>query len=158
LPVRFPAGRTALDAELNLVCLTWNAFGLANFGRELTLCNLAASSKADIISVTEVEYRANRAPFAMDGYTTFLPLVEKGAKTRVLVLVKSSLATEANATLRTDLMTTSIPTVWVELGPHVQRVGDRTALHRGLLYAGVYRQWEDTLIVEREATRTDWTV
>jgi hypothetical protein len=52
----------APDAELDLICLTWNAFGLANFG------NLAASS----------------------------------------------------------------------------------ALHRGLLYAGVYRQWEDTLGVERE--------
>jgi hypothetical protein len=134
----------APDAELDLICLTWNAFGLANFG------NLAASSKADIISLTKVEYKADRAPFAMDGYTTFLPLVEKGAKTRVLVLVRSSFATEANATQQTDLMTTSIPTVWVELGPHMQRVGDRTALHRGLLYAGVYRQWEDTLGVERE--------
>jgi hypothetical protein len=86
----------------------------------------------------------------MDGFTTFLPLVEKGAKTRFLVLVRSSLATEANATLQTDLMTTSIPTVWVELGPHEQRIGENTALHRGLLYAGDYCQWEDTLVVERE--------
>lgn len=115
----------------------------------MALSNLASSNKADIITISEVEYKPEHAPFALDGYTVFLPLVEQGAKTRVLVLVRSTLAVEANATLRTDLMTTSGNTVWVELGPHVRRAGGRTALHGGLLFAGVYRQWEDTLETER---------
>lgn len=133
-----------------MICLTWNADSLGSFGKELALSNMLADNNVDIVAITEVEYTATDAPFALEGYTTFLPLVEVGAKTRVLLLVRTTLATEANAILRKDLMTTSVASIWVELGPHVRNVGGRTAAHAGLLFCAIYRQWENTLDEERE--------
>jgi hypothetical protein len=134
-----------------IICLAWNAEGLAKFGRELALANLATNTGADVIVVSEAELRPSEADFKLEGYTTFSPLTDPGAKTRTLILVESKMATDCNATCRADLMSPEVSSVWVELGPHTRRAGSgqRAVSHGPLLICGVYREWEDTLITER---------
>jgi hypothetical protein len=136
-------------SKSDIVCLAWNAEGLANFGRELALANLATTTGADIVVISEAELKPDSATFEMDGYTTFSLLTEPGGKTRVLVLVKTVMATECNAVCRTDLMSPEVSSVWNELGHHTRRVGGREVRHGPLLFAGVYRQWEDDLGTEK---------
>jgi hypothetical protein len=68
------------------------------------------------------------------------PLTKRGEKTRVLLLIKFSLATEVNTTLRTDIMLTSVPSIWVQLGTHVSHARGREAHHGPLLFAAVFIQ------------------
>jgi hypothetical protein len=70
--------------------------------------------------------------FSINGYTTYLPLVLPGEKTRVLTLVKSNLAVQASVNRRLDLMSSSVQSVWIELNlPRLKK----------LVIGGVYRQW-----------------
>jgi hypothetical protein len=138
-----------------LTCLNWNANNINCSGRELALANLLAVNDVDIASITETELNASSPLFEMDGYTTFAPLVDPGAKTRVLLLIRSTIATRGNAKVRLDLMSSSVPTVWVQMGAHEVRKGGRTARHSGMLFAAVYRVWTDS---EKETGKAvEWT-
>jgi hypothetical protein len=84
--------------------MTWNSEGLLTVGKELALSNLLAANKVDIMAVTEVEIPASAAPFSISGYVTFSPTVKPGEKTRVLLLVRDSIALESNSMPRLDIM------------------------------------------------------
>eukprot|EP00095_Tigriopus_kingsejongensis_P001844 maker-scaffold10_size831480-snap-gene-7.21 protein:Tk01844 transcript:maker-scaffold10_size831480-snap-gene-7.21-mRNA-1 annotation:"exodeoxyribonuclease iii" len=101
--------------------------------KALALSHLLAANDVDVAVITEMELPpASAGCFAVAGYHTFLPLVPPAAKTRVLMLVKSDLAVRAGAQLRTDFMSTSVPTIWLELDlPGV----------RLLLIGGIYHLW-----------------
>jgi hypothetical protein len=72
--------------------MTWNAAGLLWLGRELAFCNLLGANTVDVMAVNEVKILALSAPFAVAGYVTFCPTVQPGKKTRVLVLVRDTIA------------------------------------------------------------------
>ena len=113
--------------------MTWNAGGLSN--KENSLAHLLATYKVDVAIITETELSVSIAPnYALNGFTTFLPMVEDGEKTRVVALVRSDLAIKANARLRHDIMSSPVQTVWVDL---------RLPKGGSLVVGGVYRQWLD---------------
>ena len=113
--------------------MTWNARGLSS--KENSLGHLLVTHEVDVAIITEAELSVSLAPnYALSGFTTFLPLVKKGEKTRVVALVRSSLAISANARLRHDIMSTPVQTVWLDL--RLPRGGS-------LVIGGVYRQWLD---------------
>jgi hypothetical protein len=126
-----PGGAASVPATLNI--LTWNAANLARGTKELALSHLLVSNNVDVAVITETELPAPSAVvFSINGYTTYLPLVLPGAKTRVLTLVKSNLAMQASAKLCLDLMSSSVQSVWIQLSlPKLKR----------LVIGGVYRQW-----------------
>jgi hypothetical protein len=70
-----------------LKVMTWNACGLMKPGRELALLHLLASADVDAATITETEIPSTVINFAGHGYTTILPIVPAGGKTRVVVLV-----------------------------------------------------------------------
>jgi hypothetical protein len=81
------------------------------------------------------------AEFKLSGYVTFSPIVASGGKTRVLVLVREDVATKSNARLRKDLMTESVPSVWIQQDARVQGRHH----HSAFLLGGLYRQWSNGL-------------
>jgi hypothetical protein len=90
--------------------------------------------------ITEAELPAPLAVvFSISGYTTYLPLVHSGVKTRVLTLVKSNLAVQASVKLRLDLMSSSVQSVWIELSLPKQK---------RLVIGGVYRQWSSVTTMD----------
>jgi hypothetical protein len=126
-----PGSAAGVPAPLNI--LTWNAANLARGTKELALSHLLVTHNVDLAVITETELPAPSAVvFSINGYTTYLPLVPPGVKTRVLTLVKSNLAVQASIKLRLDLMSSSVQSVWIELSlPKLKR----------LVIGGVYRQW-----------------
>lgn len=98
--------------------------------------------------------------FAVAGYTTFEPQTAPGRKKRILILVRSSVATRSNARLASELMDPSVPSVWIRLdaGLTVARGGGRTAVHGAILLGGLYRQWshgqDRSMEMEREQLET----
>jgi exonuclease III len=125
----------------DLVVLAWNCNRILHGSRELDLVNLLTATAADIACLSETEIPAESAPFAVDGYSTFYPLLKKGAKARVLILVKNELAVRANARVEATLMTTEFPSVWIRLDAHLVRGGGHDHLHGAALLGAVYRQW-----------------
>jgi hypothetical protein len=120
----------------SLVLMTWNASRLLSSGRELALTHLLASSSVDITTVTECKMPETANDFAVEGYTTFHPLVPKGkSKTRVIILVKNGLVTSANVHVCPDLMDNKTQSVWLQFGP-IPPMG-------GFTLCGVYRTWSD---------------
>jgi hypothetical protein len=83
--------------------------------------------------------------FELDGFITFCPLVDSATaqKTRVLLLVKAEVATKDNARLREDLMSPTVPSVYVQIDGHDDRIGGGIVQHAGVLFAAVYRTWTD---------------
>jgi hypothetical protein len=79
--------------------MTWNAANLTHHGRELALFNLLVSNHVDVMVVTEAELPTlTAALFALPGYTSFLSQTSAYLdKCRVVTLVRSPLAIEANA-------------------------------------------------------------
>jgi hypothetical protein len=123
--------------------MTWNAAGILRGSHELALINLLTASSVDIAIVTEVEIPHSSAPFAITGYTTFYPN-KAGHSTRVLMFIKTSVATESNAMLKPEFMDDSGQSIWVSLGHGGGRtpVGDvANARHGNILVGGFYRQW-----------------
>jgi hypothetical protein len=130
------AVRQVYQPSAGLVCITWNAANLTQGSRELALINLLEETRVDIAIVTETELPSTSAEFKLSGYVTFSPIVASGGKTRVLVLVCEDVATKSNARLRKDLMTESVPSVWIQLDARVQGRHH----HSALLLGGLYRQ------------------
>jgi hypothetical protein len=130
--------------------MTWNSNGLLSGSRELALSNLLENNNIDVLVATETEIPASAAPFATTGYVTFLPLVREKERTRMIMLVKSSLVTLASVRIRTDLMDlTACQSVWVTVESHTKDGHS----HGGLTIGGTYRQWSrmgTTLNVEQE--------
>ena len=122
--------------------ITWNAANLSRGSRELALSNLLVNNNVDIAIVTETELLPEATAFAVEGYTTFLPLVRSGAKVRLIALVKNSLSSSVSVCM--DLMSNIVPTIWLELS----RPGNKSVI------GGVYRQWSDCghsgMVMERE--------
>ena len=114
-----------------LVIMTWNAAGLnKGMTKELALVELLQRHSVDVAAISEAELDVSTAlTFAIEGYTTFIPPTNTDDKIRVLLLVRTSLAISANATLLPDA--TSGLSVWVDLHlPHRLCIG------------GVYRPWK----------------
>jgi hypothetical protein len=104
------------------------------------LVNLLVKTGAEVCVITEAEVPSKTSPsFAVDGYTPFHPPPSSTGKYRVLLLVKSSLATSANARLRTDLMS-SAQTIWVELDVDKDDCSKRKDKDTTII-GGVYREW-----------------
>jgi hypothetical protein len=87
--------------------MTWNAEGILSNGRELTLLNLLNDNNVDVGIVTEMEIPSSgHDDYNVEGYHSYLPLspskLLKTAKYRVVVLVRSALATATK--IRSDLM------------------------------------------------------
>jgi hypothetical protein len=103
------------------------------------------TNDVDIACITETELAATAPTFEVMGYQTFSPLVDPGTKTRVLLLVKTWIATKGNARVRQDLMSCSVPSIFVEIEAHEVNKGGRTARHAGVLVGAAYRVWMDSL-------------
>jgi hypothetical protein len=125
----------------SLRVLTWNTDSLLNGGSALALSKLLEDTRANIVVVTKTELAASDAPFDHTGYTSFRPLVRSGGMTRVLILVKTTLAVAANARLCLDIMDPTVQSVWVRLDAHVLRAGGRAVPLGSMTVGGVYRQW-----------------
>jgi exonuclease III len=120
-----------------LSIVTWNVHGLLTGSRELALANFLETNDVDIMIATETEIPDTAAPFATTGYITFFPPVKRIEKerTRMLMLVKSSLVTLANVRLCPNLMAVATcQMVWITMDPHT-RHGQQ---HGGLTEGGTY--------------------
>jgi hypothetical protein len=84
--------------------MTWNAEGILSNGRELALLNLLNDNDVGIVTETEIP-SSSHGDYNVEGCHSYLPLspskLLKTAKYRVVVLVRSSLATVAK--IRLDL-------------------------------------------------------
>jgi hypothetical protein len=127
--------------------MTWNSEGILSSSRELTLLNLLNDNDVNACIVTETEIPSNgHGDFHMEGYLSYLPLAPsellKTAKYRVVVLVRSALATATK--VRSDLMHAAVQAVWIWLdlqGSH--RPGTRGPPGTRFLVCGLYREWLD---------------
>jgi hypothetical protein len=113
--------------------LTWNASNLTWGGHESALLVLLETTGADIIIVSEAELPRHYidAGFNINGYMTFFPLLglDMNAKARVIALTKTELSPHIK--LRTDLMSASMQSLWIE-----------AALPSGKVqFGGFYRTW-----------------
>jgi hypothetical protein len=113
--------------------LTWNASNLTWGGHESALLVLLETTGADIIIVSEAELPRHYidAGFNINGYVTFFPLMglDMNTKARVIALTKTELSPHIK--LRTDLMSASMQSLWIE-----------AALPSGkVLFGGFYRTW-----------------
>lgn len=98
-----------MKREGDFVVVSWNCDGVLSSSRELDLLNLLDSTEADVATLSQAEIPAASAPFAVNGYATFYPTTEADAKVRVLVLVKTKLAAQANAGVVDSLQSTDFP-------------------------------------------------
>jgi hypothetical protein len=107
--------------------------------KELGMLELFKSNDVSVAVVTEAEVPASTGTFDINGYNTFLPLVDSHDKYRVIVYVRQDVATLLNARLATDIMVRGQQTVWVHLDASPSRPGGRGS--PAVLLGGVYRQW-----------------
>jgi hypothetical protein len=88
--------------------------------------------------------------FAVDGYTSYLsPPSAYLDKHRVIILVRSTLATAANARICKDIALSTIQSAWVELDLH-----DGPNKKKTFILGGVYREWGGTAKEKEEAVAT----
>ena len=86
----------------------------------------------DIIGVSEVDLMDfdEKKPFKIEGFNTFFPLKRPGSnKKRLLCFVKDNL----DITQRSDLMSNTISSVWLELKTKSQKI----------LICTIYREWDN---------------
>jgi hypothetical protein len=128
--------------------MTWNAEGILSNGRELTLLNQLNVNNVDVGIVTETEIPSSgHRDYNVEGYHSCLPLspseLLKTAKYRVVVLVRSALATETK--IRSDLMHAAVQSVWIQLDMQgtAGRPGTRGPPGTRVLVCGMYRRWSD---------------
>jgi hypothetical protein len=114
--------------------MMWNANSLLSGSRELALAYLLDNNSVDVMVVTETEIPDLSAPFATAGYVTFFLLVRAKEKTRTIMLVRASLATQAGVQVRPDMKIATFQTV---LNAH-KRLGQS---HGAVTIGGIYRQW-----------------
>jgi hypothetical protein len=98
--------------------MTWNAEGILSSGRKLTLLNLLIVNDIDVGIIKEAEIPSSgHRDFNVEGYHSFLPLSHsellKTAKYRVMVVVRSTLATVAK--IRLDLMHRTVQSTWIQM-------------------------------------------
>jgi hypothetical protein len=97
--------------------MTWNSEGVLCSGRELVLLNLLTANNVDIgiVKVAKIP-DSSHGDFNMEEYHSYLPHASKLLKTakyRVVVLVRSELATAMK--IRLDLMHAAVQSVWIQL-------------------------------------------
>jgi hypothetical protein len=119
--------------------MAWNAQNLTWGSKELGMLQLFRSNDVSVAIVTEAEVPAAMGGLNIDGYVSFVPDVDPLDKLRVIVYVRSDVATALNARLATDIMTFGQQSVWVRLDARPPRLGERGT--PALLVCGVYRQW-----------------
>jgi hypothetical protein len=132
--------------------MAWNSEGILSSGRELALLNLLTDNDVDISIVTETEIPASsHGDFNVEGYHSYLRQASellKTAKYRVVVLVRSALATATK--IRLDLMHSAVQLVWIQLDLQgTPRPGTRGPPGTRVLVCGFYREW---LVLARETT------
>ena len=90
--------------------------------------NFLENEQIHIAALLEIDLRnvCEKNPPAMEGFSTLLPLALN--KVRLAVFVKTELMSKLK--IRRDLMTTEIPTIWLELTGH-----------RKVMICAVYREW-----------------
>jgi hypothetical protein len=98
--------------------MTWNAEGILYNGKELALLSLLNDNDVDVGIVTKTEIPSSgHGDYNVEGYHSYLPLspseLLKTAKYRVVVLVRSALATVTK--IRSDLMHAAAQSVWIQL-------------------------------------------
>jgi hypothetical protein len=127
--------------------LTWNSEGILSSGRELALLNLLNDNNVNVSIVMETEIPSSgHRDFHVEGYHSYLPLAPsellKTAKYRVMVLVRSALATVTK--VRSDLMHAAVQAVWIQLDLQgTPRPGTRGPPGTRILVCGLYREWSD---------------
>jgi hypothetical protein len=97
--------------------MTWNSEGILCSGKELALLSLLTANDIDVGTVTAAEIPATgHGDFNVKGYHSYLLQASdllKLAKYRVLVLVRSVLATATK--IRLNLMHAAVQSVWIQL-------------------------------------------
>jgi hypothetical protein len=91
--------------ENNLNIMAWNAQNLTWGSKELGMLQLFRSNDVSVAIVTEAEVPAAMGGLDIDGYVSFVPDVDPLDKLRVIVYVRSDVATVLNARLATDILT-----------------------------------------------------
>ena len=111
--------------------VTWNVANITRgASKEIAIHQLLVKNKVDVAALTEAELPQTTAKeYALQGYSAFFPPVSDRGKLRLMLLIRTDLASYAR--VRTDLPAIPIA-VWVELAlpgrPH-------------LLVGAVYRTW-----------------
>jgi hypothetical protein len=110
--------------------MTWNANNMTFGQKENILRNILETNDIDLAVITEAELPyAYVEGYNITGYTAHFPFIKKDSKARVFILVKNKLASLTQT--KTQLMTSSPQTVWVE-----------AALPSGtIILGGIYRTW-----------------
>jgi hypothetical protein len=124
--------------------MSWNCGGILYGTHDLDLVNLVVINNVDVVALSETELPASAAEFAIADFTSFYPIVNPGAKTRVLLLIRTKIAACCNAKLATSLMDDSLPSVWVQLEAHGadrDGGGGHQPASGALLLGAVYRKW-----------------
>jgi hypothetical protein len=132
--------------------MTWNSEGILCSGKALALLNFLTNNDVDICIVTEAEIpTSGHGDLNVEGYHTYLPHASdllKSAKYRVVVLVRSALATAMK--IRLNLMHAAVQSVWIQLDLQgTPRPGTCGPLGTRVLVCGLYREWSE---VARERT------
>jgi hypothetical protein len=156
------AGRKEEEKDLiktstgDLVVIAWSCNRILTHGKDLELSLLLAETHADVAIISKTEIPAGHAMFAVAGYAGFT-LMSTG-KTRIIILISNKVATLSNPKLVPEHMSGDFPSVWIKLGAHRVRDGDRVELRGAVLLGGVYRQWSDAegpLSAAREKEQLD---
>jgi hypothetical protein len=131
-----------------------NEEGILSNGRELALLNLLNDNDLNVGIVTKTEIPSSgHGDYNVEGYHSYLPLspseLLKTAKYRVVVLVRSALATVTK--IRSDLMHAAVQSVWIQLDMQgtLRRPGTRGPPGTRVLICGMYREWSN---LAREST------
>jgi hypothetical protein len=127
--------------------MTWNSEGILSSSRELALLNLLTGNDVDIDIVRETEIPSSgHRDFNVEEYHSYLPPAPsellKRAKYRVVVLVRSALATATK--VQSDLMHAAVQLVWIQLNLQgTPRPGTPGPPGTCVLVCGLYREWSD---------------
>ena len=108
---------------------TWNVrSGLIR--RENEINDILKTNKVDILFLTETDTK-NATSFNLQGYKTITQLCEReDSVVRIIALVKDNIG--ANIVERTDLMSKTFPSIWLEI---------RDKHKSKTMVGGFYRQW-----------------
>merc|ERR1712066_52780 len=104
--------------------------GITN-SKETEIQNLIENQKLDILVLQETEWRNDSGIFQIEGYKTILP---KQAKDQTIIRAMMLIKEDIEFKTREDLMTTEIPSIWIEI---------QVDPKQKILVNGIYREWNN---------------
>ena len=123
------------EKRRSLYIATWNVRS-SLLKRENEVLQLLLTENLDILFLTETDTkRINACNYKIKGYTTFMQSSEEDSDLdtiRIIALTKEECGVKIE--IRNDLMSTSFPSIWLEIQDHSSSKS---------MIGGVYRQWSN---------------